>query len=649
MEAESLRVKNFKCIDNTGWVDVHDLNCFIGKNQSGKTAILEAVNKLNPAFGDDEFEPYEEYPRDDWTTYQERHDSDPDDVISVKFELSPEEIGIIEDEFGGGIVESPKVKVTKNYKNNYDWDIQLDESVHIANVLESYDFPDQTEDKLLSSSTITELAENIEESDSQEQSALNSILSDIEQGELDLATKVGSSVLQHELPLFQYMGEYHFLDDEISMNELVSKQNSGSLDPGDEVFLALLSIGNLDATELRDKDDWTRIRTKLEAAANRVTDKVLEYWNQNQNIEISFDRNYATSNIFGFHQERVVDVLVRNTDYRATIPFGQQSRGFRWFFSVFCHFTDLKNKDRDLVLLLDEPGLHLHAKAQKDFLEFLNQELSDEHQVVYTTHSPFMIEPRNLHRAKMVVSNPGQSTNVSTDVMRTDEDTRFPLQSVFEFDLVDTLLIRPQTLLVEGKSDHKYIYSMSEVLEDRDREGLSRSWTVIPVGSGSNVPTFVSLFGGNDLDLSVLIDGDGDADQRKKQIESRGVMDTDNVRVVTDFTDEDHGDIEDLFSESFYMELVNRAYAGELASNPDVPNRLSASDFKDDNQNPRIVKRLELYFERFHVNDGIFEHNRPAKYLENHRAEMMEEIDEESLTHFEEMCSEFNEIIEDFD
>jgi hypothetical protein len=233
--------------------------------------------------------------------------------------------------------------------------------------------------------------------------------------------------------------------------------------------------------------------------------------------------------------------------------------------------------------------------------------------------------------------------------MRTDEETRFPLQNVFEFDLVDTLLIRPQTLLVEGKSDHSFLYTMSEILDEMGRECLDRQWTVLPVGSGSNVPTFVSLFGGNDLDLAVLIDGDSEAEQRRDHIESKGVMKSKNIKDITDFISSDYGDIEDLFSTDFYMTLVNETYRAEISEVTDIPERIDISDFKDDNKRPRIVKRLEKYFNRYHINEGEFEHYAPAKYFEDNRDFLKNELDDESIANFEEVFTEFNSLLASFD
>ena len=78
-------------------------------------------------------------------------------------------------------------------------------------------------------------------------------------------------------------------------------------------------------------------------------------------------------------------------------------------------------------MLLDEPGLSLHAKAQGDFLNFIDERLAKRYQVVYTTHSPFMIEPTKLNRVRTVQDVDDRGTVVTSDVMRTDRDTLFPI------------------------------------------------------------------------------------------------------------------------------------------------------------------------------------------------------------------------------
>jgi lysyl-tRNA synthetase class II len=97
------------------------------------------------------------------------------------------------------------------------------------------------------------------------------------------------------------------------------------------------------------------------------------------------------------------------------------------------------------------------------------------------------------------------------------------------------------------------------------------------------------------------------------------------------------------------MELVNRAYSGELAQVPDIPDSISPSDFKKDNRHPRIAKRLDTFFDRFHINEGNFEHNKPAKYFQDHRDRLKDQLDEESIENFEALFEDFNGILQEIE
>jgi arginyl-tRNA--protein-N-Asp/Glu arginylyltransferase len=95
--------------------------------------------------------------------------------------------------------------------------------------------------------------------------------------------------------------------------------------------------------------------------------------------------------------------------------------------------------------------------------------------------------------------------------------------------------------------------------------------------------------------------------------------------------------------------LVNETYRPEISEVTDIPERIDVEDFKDDNQRPRIVKRLETFFERYYINEGEFEHYAPAKYFEDNRDLLKDRLDDQSLDNFEEVFSEFNSILDNFD
>ena len=63
MRALRFRVKNFRSIDHSGWIPLERVTAFVGRNESGKTSLLKALHKLNPAT-EERYDPQREFPRD---------------------------------------------------------------------------------------------------------------------------------------------------------------------------------------------------------------------------------------------------------------------------------------------------------------------------------------------------------------------------------------------------------------------------------------------------------------------------------------------------------------------------------------------------------------------------------------------------------
>ena len=167
---------------------------------------------------------------------------------------------------------------------------------------------------------------------------------------------------------------------------------------------------------------------------------------------------------------------------------------------------------------LDEPGLSLHAKAQGDLLRYFEKELKPYHQLIYTTHSPFMVDPAHFDRVRIVqdlsiesdsddLPEEQQGTKVLTEVLDATPDSLFPLQGALGYEIHQTLFVGPSCLVVEGVSDLLYIQTISALLQKKGGVGLSADWTITPVGGSDKVPTFVALIGAQKhLNVAVLID-----------------------------------------------------------------------------------------------------------------------------------------------
>ena len=132
----------------------------------------------------------------------------------------------------------------------------------------------------------------------------------------------------------------------------------------------------------------------------------------------------------------VARARVENYLHRVTVPFSERSAGFIWFFSFLVKFAQIRKTQGDVIILLDEPGLTLHGTAQKDLLRYFREQLEPNHQVIYTTHSPFMIPANNLASVRTVEdvvkqdrrNRPrSEGTKIRADVLTTDPQLSDPL------------------------------------------------------------------------------------------------------------------------------------------------------------------------------------------------------------------------------
>src|SRR4051812_28691805 len=122
MRLKSVRITNFKSIRDSNEFDVADVTCLVGKNESGKTALLQALYRLNPVVPEhSHYDVTEDYPRANVEEYRQRVEADSDGheiVVRAGFELDEHEVGLIEGDFGAGVLKSPVVSLSKGYANN---------------------------------------------------------------------------------------------------------------------------------------------------------------------------------------------------------------------------------------------------------------------------------------------------------------------------------------------------------------------------------------------------------------------------------------------------------------------------------------------------------------------------------------------------
>ena len=311
------------------------------------------------------------------------------------------------------------------------------------------------------------------------------------------------------------------------------------------------------------------------------------------------------------------------------------------------HIFPFPKRSRESAL--DEPGMTLHGKAQYDLLRYFEIELKGNHQLIYTTHSPFMVDPMHFERVRIVqdkgIDAEGElptedgGTKVLTEIFEATDDSLFPLQGALGYELHQTLFIGPYSLVVEGVADLLYLQTISGLLQAEGLTGLDSRWTITPVGGSAKVPTFVALLGAQkNMTIATLIDYQTSDHQKIEALYKEKLLKKANVLSFADFTRAAEADVEDMFKPEFYIDLVNAEFATQLSKPIEVTQLTS--------QHPRILVRIEEYLKQHPLKSGQFSHFRPARYFSENVTRSVGNIPAETKNYFSEAFTALNKLIQ---
>ena len=617
MRITRARVINYRSIDDSSWVTLEDVTALVGKNESGKTAFLEAIRKINSISGEDDQFKIRDFPRKGYIKYKKIHEQNPCTVAKAEFELSKEEVSEIEANFGEGVLASNKVIVGKNYKNERIWEVNISES---APAIENSFTPSFSPTPV---------------------SILGGIADKTEPGAISpVAKKIADDFLEKWLPKFVYFDNYSTMRGKISISDLKKRTaEGGPFDDADRTFMSLLTLSCVSLEELEEDLGYEDVKVELESASITITDEIFEYWRQNRQLKVEFDLSQADPrDPAPMNEGKILHVRIENARHRVTVSFDERSKGFVWFFSFLSYFSHLEETETsDLVILLDEPGTALHAMAQKDFLRFMDERLAPQCQVIYTTHSPFMVDLEKLNRVRTVQDMDGVGTVVSHDAVENDHETVFPLQMALGWQMAQTLFLAPHCLMVNSASDLIYLQTLGDLSASNGAGRIDPRWVVVPVGSAENLPTFVSLLGENYVSVAVMMDITPTNKQRVERINRSNDTTEENAVKWVEVTRVRDADIEDLFEPNFYLKLVNLAYSSELEE-PLTMKAISES-------NPRIVERIKSHFSSAGIAGGSFDRYRPAAYLLENFDKVKYDISEDTVDKIASLIGRINGLL----
>jgi energy-coupling factor transporter ATP-binding protein EcfA2 len=619
-----VRITNYKSVEDSDLFTIGDVTCLVGKNEAGKTAILQALHNLKPDSGLGKFDIDASYPRRFLSEYAERHPSSPAKVLETHWELTTGEISKLRGILGPNGLTGTIVIVTKSYnEDTTHWTVPVNERETILHLVHGSTLHEEERKQLDGNTTIASLKAAIEAlgaNITERHKPLLAALND----KFKRGTASTACIDALALPTFFYFSNYDRMSGQVSMEQMIQKKAANTLDRSDNVFTAFLGMVGTSLEDVAKLNQFEPMIAKLESVSNRITREIFSYWSQNKNLKVLFRLDAGRSgDPAPFNSGTILRTRVENTIHEASVSFDDRSTGFVWFFSFLVLFSQMKKlHGKNIILLLDEPGTSLHAKAQADLLRYFKERLLPDHQLIYTTHSPFMVPPDDLMSARTVedvVKRDEQGsvtevlgTKVGEDVLSVDRETLFPLQGALGYEITQTLFIGKDSLLVEGPSDILFLKAFSNALQGAGRTSLSPRWTIVPTGGVDKIGAFMSLLYGNKMNIAVFTDLAKGQKKKVEELRKAKLLEENRILTAAEFTGTDQADIEDLIGHAGYVSLVEKAY--------DLPNPLSIPTATD-----RVVKDAEDAFRLLPPTTPEFDHFAPASYLITH-PEVIQEL-----------------------
>lgn len=654
MKLKNFRVREFRSIWDSGPIDVDpQTTCFVGKNEAGKTTLLNALYRTNPIRGSDAvFDETFDYPKREVEDYRfavENEDRDRAVVVECVYELEASDKAAIAKVFG------PKAFTDATFRRESYYGqaesmayLNCDEAAARAFLADNPGLSDELKADLTGASDWKAFANALDEAEATEAvSTLKTLVAKVN------AKGSARSYIYHTLiwpraPKFLYFDEYYQMEGQANLDALIEREDNDKLEDSDYPLIGLINLARLDHRKLVAAKNTTELKNKLEGAGNHLTQRIVKYWSQNRHIQMRFDvRDARPGDPEGMRKGVNVWGEVYDTVHWATTPLRNRSRGFVWFFSFLAWYEDVKRQRQNVILLLDEPGLSLHGRAQADLLRYFDAELAD-HQLLYTTHSPFMIDPTKFQRVRIVqdlgidaveaLPKEEDGTKVLANVFDATDDSLFPLQGALGYEIQQTLFVGPNSLVVEGVADMLYLRAVSAQLEREGRVGLSEDWVITPVGGSGKVPTFVALLGSQKgMNVATLLDIQAKEKDLIEDLYKKKLLTKKQVSTYADFTGGSEADVEDMFDRDLYIEIVNAEFGGQLQA--------KITKTKLNEKEPRTLRAIEAWLAKNPLKSGSFGHYRPARYFSENLSKLWPKVSDETKSRFEAAFKHLNSLL----
>lgn len=607
MRLTRARVENYRSIIDSGEFNIESLKTiFVGPNESGKTVLLRALQQLNKPEEIDGFDALRDYPRSKYNEITAKKVNAEDiTVVTGYFELEDGDKALIPPEYHKckyklfrklnnkayhTLVDGPQKKkycdiskkltrmtchMDKQYAKAPEEDAGTKPSLALKEITsEWYDNTLISNDNAnLLANWLNNNLEFVDEASETEEKRHDELLSDMKFNEGH--DKV-LSTLDKRTPVFIMFNNYFNVKPSIHLEHLAERVDGNLLDDkyydyGNLCLLKLLgftprelaTLGSTPSPNINDTAALKFYRDKLDSrtyqlnsASVRLTKEIRSVWMPNpdrpeaEKLKVTADGQYLK--------------VVAEDDLGVEIELDQRSEGFQWLVSFFVvFFSEAMDRHKNAILLLDEPGMSLHALKQRDFRETISR-LSKGNQTLFSTHSPFLVGPDELDIVRVVeMKNREAGTTVHTTLSSEDPAGMLPLQEALGYDLANSLFSQQRNLILEGITDYWYIEATSELLKAAGKLSVNDKIALVFANTAGKVVYYATILHAHKLKVAALLDADSAGDQAAQQENLVHALGNKNILRTKDFCNVGKAEIEDLLR-STLATIVKSEYGVDL-------------------------------------------------------------------------------------
>jgi ABC-type histidine transport system ATPase subunit len=405
--------------------------------------------------------------------------------------------------------------------------------------------------------------------------------------------KMGHAFIK-EIPRFELFEDFgSLLPNRIDLNDIIHQNKKVE---GYKAARNLLTIAGLDHSFFLQPANRI-LKQKIENLNDSLTLTFHEFWQQhissNNKIKINFELNHYDASFGEKAGQPYLEFWIKDEGERLYPK--QRSRGVRWFLSFYIELKAAAIKgNQPLVLLVDEPGVSLHARAQEDVLKVF-EDVKDRIQIIYSTHSPHLVDTNKLHRILAVQRSAEDTLNNDTYVLEPSQlthaspDTLSPLQSIMGNPMEQHgFSLSHHNIIV---NDTGTFYLLNAILK---LSGYRKKLHFIPSTDASSIPLMCNILMGWGLSFSVLVFATKEEKEMAESIKERMFPsengDSKHFLVMPD----QFSNAEDLFSTLDFKKHILKSREGITTTNSlylkekNLPRNFLLSQFLEDVSGGRI-------------------------------------------------------------